>query len=223
MRKMINRLEEAVRSGNVAAVRVALVEAVQNRADKPATLHSMRYAISATPGLFEPDNGRIEILDRESWTNGYVRRMIKAINENFSSEKLSRLLEVCSIMKRRPQEFRRANRAEKKMEQAMAAAEPVEVVEEVASVVDDNGAVVLEIEELDTEFAGKMPGAAASHSARVSKAGRITGYVLIALGLVCLIVGLCIPMRLLLGIGIGAVLVGSAVAYNYLQRDFEAA
>lgn len=133
---MINRLEEAVRSGNVAAVRVALVEAVQNRADKPATLHSMRYAISATPGLFEPDNGRIEILDRESWTNGYVRRMIKAINENFSSEKLSRLLEVCSIMKRRPQEFRRANRAEKKMEQAMAAAEPVEVVEEVASVVD---------------------------------------------------------------------------------------
>lgn len=50
-------------------------------------------------------------------------------------------------------------------------------------------------------------------SHKSSKCAKIIGYIMMALGAAAAIVALCVPLRFLLGIGIGVVMIGSAVTY----------
>ncbi|MDE6006181.1 MAG: hypothetical protein K2G67_01325 [Muribaculaceae bacterium] len=46
----------------------------------------------------------------------------------------------------------------------------------------------------------------------------IVGYILMALGIVASIVGICVPVRFLIGLGIGVLMLGLAVTYSAIPR-----
>lgn len=50
------------------------------------------------------------------------------------------------------------------------------------------------------------------------KSLRILGFILMAAGLATSIVGLCVPVRFMIGLGIGVIMLGSAVAYTTVTR-----
>lgn len=50
-----------------------------------------------------------------------------------------------------------------------------------------------------------------------NKVGKIIGYSVMCVGIVAAIVGLCIPLRLLLGLGIGVFMIGSGITYTALK------
>lgn len=57
-----------------------------------------------------------------------------------------------------------------------------------------------------------------SNKRRHSRPLRMAGYILMALGIVASIVAICIPVRFLIGLGIGVLMLGLAVTYSAIPR-----
>ena len=126
-------------------------------------------------------------------TETLIETLRADLDRNFSLEKVRLYTEVESIKARDPRYFRDR---EKQM-RAMA---------------EEAG------EALAAAPAPAAPSDQADPAERPAPATRVIGYVIMALGAAAAITALCVPVKFLLGLGIGIFLLGTAVTYMTLVK-----
>jgi hypothetical protein len=187
---MKKKLKAAVEAADVPQVRSILVDIIGHGA---ATIEDVTEAIANTPGIFEPDDGKFYAERPEDMTETLIETLRADLDRNFSLEKVRLYTEVESIKARDPRYFRDREKqmramAEEAGEALAAAPEPAE------------------------------PSDQADPAERPAPAARVIGYVIMALGAAAAITALCVPVKFLLGLGIGIFLLGTAVTYMTLVK-----
>lgn len=190
---MKKKLKAAVEAADVPQVRSILVDIIGHGAGDTATIEDVTEAIANTPGIFEPDDGKFYAERPEDMTETLIETLRADLDRNFSLEKVRLYTEVESIKARDPRYFRDREKqmramAEEAGEALAAAPEPAE------------------------------PSDQADPAERPAPATRVIGYVIMALGAAAAITALCVPVKFLLGLGIGIFLLGTAVTYMTLVK-----
>ena len=190
---MKKKLKAAVEAADVPQVRSILVDIIGHGAGDTATIEDVTEAIANTPGIFEPDDGKFYAERPEDMTETLIETLRADLDRNFSLEKVRLYTEVESIKARDPRYFRDREKqmramAEEAGEALAAAPEPAE------------------------------PSDQAAPAERPAPATRVIGYVIMALGAAAAITALCVPVKFLLGLGIGIFLLGTAVTYMTLVK-----
>ena len=190
---MKKKLKAAVEAADVPQVRSILVDIIGHGAGDTATIEDVTEAIANTPGIFEPDDGKFYAERPEDMTETLIETLRADLDRNFSLEKVRLYTEVESIKARDPRYFRDREKqmramAEEAGEALAAAPEPAE------------------------------PSDQADPAGRPAPATRVIGYVIMALGAAAAITALCVPVKFLLGLGIGIFLLGTAVTYMTLVK-----
>ncbi len=190
---MKKKLKAAVEAADVPQVRSILVDIIGHGAGDTATIEDVTEAIANTPGIFEPDDGKFYAERPEDMTETLIETLRADLDRNFSLEKVRLYTEVESIKARDPRYFRDREKqmramAEEAGEALAAAPEPAE------------------------------PSDQADPAERPAPAARVIGYVIMALGAAAAITALCVPVKFLLGLGIGIFLLGTAVTYMTLMK-----
>lgn len=190
---MKKKLKAAVEAADVPQVRSILVDIIGHGAGDTATIEDVTEAIANTPGIFEPDDGKFYAERPEDMTETLIETLRADLDRNFSLEKVRLYTEVESIKARDPRYFRDREKqmramAEEAGEALAAAPEPAE------------------------------PSDQADPTERPAPAARVIGYVIMALGAAAAITALCVPVKFLLGLGIGIFLLGTAVTYMTLMK-----
>lgn len=190
---MKKKLKAAVEAADVPQVRSILVDIIGHGAGDTATIEDVTEAIANTPGIFEPDDGKFYAERPEDMTETLIETLRADLDRNFSLEKVRLYTEVESIKARDPRYFRDREKqmramAEEAGEALAAAPEPAE------------------------------PSDQADSAERPAPAARVIGYVIMALGAAAAITALCVPVKFLLGLGIGIFLLGTAVTYMTLVK-----
>lgn len=190
---MKKKLKAAVEAADVPQVRSILVDIIGHGAGDTATIEDVTEAIANTPGIFEPDDGKFYAERPEDMTETLIETLRADLDRNFSLEKVRLYTEVESIKARDPRYFRDREKqmramAEEAGEALAAAPEPAE------------------------------PSDQADPAERPAPATRVIGYVIMALGAAAAITALCVPVKFLLGLGIGIFLLGTAVTYMTLMK-----
>lgn len=190
---MKKKLKAAVEAADVPQVRSILVDIIGHGAGDTATIEDVTEAIANTPGIFEPDDGKFYAERPEDMTETLIETLRADLDRNFSLEKVRLYTEVESIKARDPHYFRDREKqmramAEETCEGLAAAPEPAE------------------------------PSDQADPAERPAPAARVIGYVIMALGAAAAITALCVPVKFLLGLGIGVFLLGTAVTYMTLVK-----
>lgn len=190
---MKKKLKAAVEAADVPQVRSILVDIIGHGAGDTATIEDVTEAIANTPGIFEPDDGKFYSERPEDMTETLIETLRADLDRNFSLEKVRLYTEVESIKARDPRYFRDREKqmramAEEAGEALAAAPEPAE------------------------------PSDQADPAERPAPAARVIGYVIMALGAAAAITALCVPVKFLLGLGIGIFLLGTAVTYMTLMK-----
>lgn len=190
---MKKKLKAAVEAADVPQVRSILVDIIGHGAGDTATIEDVTEAIANTPGIFEPDDGKFYAERPEEMTETLIETLRADLDRNFSLEKVRLYTEVESIKARDPRYFRDREKqmramAEEAGEALAAAPEPAE------------------------------PSDQADPAERPAPAARVIGYVIMALGAAAAITALCVPVKFLLGLGIGIFLLGTAVTYMTLMK-----
>lgn len=190
---MKKKLKAAVEAADVPQVRSILVDIIGHGAGDTATIEDVTEAIANTPGIFEPDDGKFYAERPEDMTETLIETLRADLDRNFSLEKVRLYTEVESIKARDPRYFRDREKqmramAEEACEALAAAPEPAE------------------------------PSDQADPAERPAPAARVIGYVIMALGAAAAITALCVPVKFLLGLGIGVFLLGTAVTYMTLVK-----
>lgn len=190
---MKKKLKAAVEAADVPQVRSILVDIIGHGAGDTATIEDVTEAIANTPGIFEPDEGKFYAERPEDMTETLIETLRADLDRNFSLEKVRLYTEVESIKARDPRYFRDREKqmramAEEAGEALAAAPEPAE------------------------------PSDQADPAERPAPAARVIGYVIMALGAAAAITALCVPVKFLLGLGIGIFLLGTAVTYMTLVK-----
>lgn len=192
---MKKKLKAAVEAADVPQVRSILVDIIGHGAGDTATIEDVTEAIANTPGIFEPDDGKFYAERPEDMTETLIETLRADLDRNFSLEKVRLYTEVESIKARDPRYFRDR---EKQM-RAMAMAEEAG-------------------EALAAAPGPAEPSDQADPAERPAPAARVIGYVIMALGAAAAITALCVPVKFLLGLGIGIFLLGTAVTYMTLMK-----
>lgn len=190
---MKKKLKAAVEAADVPQVRSILVDIIGHGAGDTATIEDVTEAIANTPGIFEPDDGKFYAERPEDMTETLIETLRADLDRNFSLEKVRLYTEVESIKARRPHYFRDREKqmrdmAEEACEALAAAPEPAE------------------------------PSDQADPAERPAPVARVIGFVIMALGAAAAITALCVPVKFLLGLGIGIFLLGTAVTYMTLVK-----
>lgn len=190
---MKKKLKAAVEAADVPQVRSILVDIIGHGAGDTATIEDVTEAIANTPGIFEPDDGKFYAERPEDMTETLIETLRADLDRNFSLEKVRLYTEVESIKARDPRYFRDREKqmramAEEAGEALAAAPGPAE------------------------------PSDQADPAERPAPAARVIGYVIMALGAAAAITALCVPVKFLLGLGIGIFLLGTAVTYMTLVK-----
>lgn len=186
---MKNILKEALELRDIPKIREILIEIVRTESGSALPLETITRVVETTPGLFDPDDGKTYSASPFEMSETLTEELERDIADNFSIDKFRLLTEVYAIKAEKPDYF--ANRElDKEKESA-----PVE-------------------ELTRADFEGTPEQAAK----RMSVA-RAVGYVILALGCAAAIVGLCVPVKFLLGLGIGVFLLGTAVVYMNIARE----
>ena len=190
---MKKKLKAAVEAADVPQVRSILVDIIGHGAGDTATIEDVTEAIANTPGIFEPDDGKFYAERPEDMTETLIETLRADLDRNVSLEKVRLYTEVESIKARDPRYFRDREKqmramAEEAGEALAAAPEPAE------------------------------PSDQADPAERPAPATRVIGYVIMALGAAAAITALCVPVKFLLGLGIGIFLLGTAVTYMTLVK-----
>lgn len=190
---MKKKLKAAVEAADVPQVRSILVDIIGHGAGDTATIEDVTEAIANTPGIFEPDDGKFYAERPEDMTETLIETLRADLDRNFSLEKVRLYTEVESIKARDPRYFRDREKqmramAEEAGEALAAAPEPAE------------------------------PSDQADPAERPAPATRVIGYVIMALGAAAAITALCVPVKFLLGLGLGIFLLGTAVTYMTLVK-----
>lgn len=200
------KIDALIDAEDVQGVRGIILDLIISKAGKTRTLDTVRYAMEKSPGLFEEDNGNIEIRGKETWTQPYVRDLYHALEENFSRKKLLSFVDAGSALALDPAAYKEASAAEVARREAEADALVADSkdYEEKVMICDEN-VIIYEDYPADREE---------SNLRKKGNPGNVFGIILMVLGVAAAVVALCVPHILfLLGIGIGVFMIGSSVVY----------
>lgn len=227
---MIKKMEQAVKAGDSEAARALIVQELWEHPGRPATLDMVTYAMENMPDLFDEEVGTLVIEERENWDEEYRESLAGSLAGNFSRDRLKLFTEVSAALV--TEKTPHAESVRDKGYPTVAEVEQVvvedccgncrvEVVERVRNVAPpDNG--VCAVTSGDTVLAlAETAERIEDHRINApehGKAAKIAGYVMMGAGAVAAVVGLCVKLTMLLGIGIGLILVGSAVVYNAIRN-----
>lgn len=187
---MKKKLKAAVEAADVPQVRSILVDIIGHGAGDTATIEDVTEAIANTPGIFEPDDGKFYAERPEDMTETLIETLRADLDRNFSLEKVRLYTDVESIKARRPHYFRDREKQMRDMAE----------------------------ETCEALAAAPEPAEPSDPAERPAPAARVIGYVIMALGAAAAITALCVPVKFLLGLGIGVFLLGTAVTYMTLVK-----
>lgn len=212
------QLEDALHNHDSGEVREIIIKLLQLKAQRRETLELVTIAISKGENLFEPDDGELRVLERENWSAGYCDELAEAVKMNFSLKKLQMYSEVAMELARNPEARKRGESI-------------------------DEAARVMEMEIQDVTTPDSTPVSSAARPSRLTNSSsnqektdespvnnpktertkksavKIIGYVLILMGIAAAIVGICVPVKFLIGLGIGVIMLGSAVTYLGINHE----
>lgn len=173
-------------------IREILIEIVSGRNHDTEIIEDITEVVGNTEGLFEPDDGTANATAASELTLSSIETLRERIRENFSLQKFRVLAEVQEILRKDPDFYER--RESGLRDTITLAAERAEICRQTDAEREENRT---------------NPG---------RRATRIFGYILILCGIAAAIVGVAVPVRLLLGVGIGTAMLGIAVTYASLPK-----
>lgn len=215
---MKKKLQQAIEAGDVPSVRSILIEMVTAKGGSVSSLEDMAGAIAATKDLFVKDDDKVYASSAKELTATEIEALRDDVKQNFSVQKFKLLAEVREIERTHPSYFK--NRV-KEVDMNVDYAEDTLTVEE--EIVADR-VVVAEVSDKSNPSDSSdrsNPSDMSDSSVRSVKPGRsvkICGYVIILLGLLTSIVGLSIPVRFMIGMGIGVMMLGAGIVYVAINQ-----
>lgn len=185
---MEKALKEAIEANNLPAIREALVNIIVNDAGKIIPVETVTEVLETTPGIFDVDNGKT--YDEKDYQNPsqLIDELIKDLKSNFSPEKFGLLTEICVVQVSEGKKYQMPE--------------------------DETSAVL--VEELQAAKPASDAGSKKEeqeYGKPKCNCGKIINIVIMALGCAAAIVGLCVPVKFLLGLGIGVFMLGTALLY----------
>ncbi len=205
---MKRTLKAAMEAGDVARVRGILLDALRRKPGNKETLESVRMAMTSVEGIFDEAGEPLYTLPPEEWNESYARSLEAALVKNFTSERLGHYTEVVVALESRRHDpsapadapSPAGDSLDEEIEIRVARLTEIVPPEEVVELTEREASDDAEDEEGREVRKG--------HSAT-----KIFGYVLILLGAAAAIVGMCVPAHFIIGLGIGTLMIGSAIAY----------
>lgn len=215
---MKNMLKRAVETRNLPEIRSALIQMIQKGAGRTGYLNEITGTIEKTPGLFVRDDGKVYASSAKEMTPELIAELENDISDNFSVNKFRLLTEVSAIKSKDPLFYSRHHNTTPQPERPDATdCVDVEIVEEEIEVSDNSALVELLINEQQAEEAGLKETVYPTSSKAASIGGKF-GYLLLLAGIAAAIVALSIPVRFLLGVSIGVIMLGAALVYASIYR-----
>ena len=198
---MKDALRQKVAEHDVAGARAIIIRLITDSAGKRDSLESVAYAIEKLPDLFDEDNGSMRGITLADNSPVLRETMHTELERNFSREKLSLYADLCvsAVMDRH-------DHCPETGADGEAEAEAYEV-----------DAIETSVAETDSAEEAKEP-AAPEPPVENKRKGSLVGWILLGIGVILSIVGLCISYKLLMGIGIGVLMVGSMALYLDIQK-----
>lgn len=195
-------LEEALYAGDKTRVREIVLDELGKRAGHREALEIVTLAISGEEKIYDPDDGSVRVLEKESWSAAYVDELRAALKRNFSLKGLKLYMDVTTELATNPVARRNGEEIDRLT---------IVEVDEDNEIIDDKPDNT-SVAPLGQDTEAKKESAVSNQKTSLSLT-QLVGYVMIIAGVIASIVGLCIPLRLLLGIGIVVILGGSALGY----------
>lgn len=232
---MIKKMEQAVKARDREAVRALIVQGLRERPGRPETLDMVTYAIEKVPDLFDEQSGTIVPVDRADWDEQYCESLAESLTDNFSRDRLKLYTDVCAALvtgdapchvgkdeSRSKEGYPTVGEVEQVVVEDRYGNDRVEVIERVENVTPPDTGVCAVSSEDAVEDLSETADKIEDHRLNApehGKAARTSGFVMMGAGAATAVVGLCISMSMLLGIGIALILVGSAVVYNAIRHQ----
>lgn len=198
---MNDTLRKAVAAHDVPEVRAEIIRLITDSAGNRNSLESVAYAIERLPDLFDEDNGSMKGTTVADNSPVLRETMHTELERNFSREKLSLYADLCvaAVMDHREHCPEAGANGE-----AEAEAYEVDAIE--TSMVEADNA-----EDIKGPSAPEPP-------VENRRKGSLAGWIILGIGVILSIVGLCVSFKLLMGIGIGVLMVGSMTLYLEIQK-----
>lgn len=212
---MKKTLQKAIEAQDIPKVREIITEALAQRPGNKDTLELVQFAVAKTPGLFVKDDGKTYPKKAEHWTDEVFSQLQCDLLDNFSSDKLKLFTDISTDRYLNPKTERTAPDARpggKSAAESAAVAEEIviETPEEIIDVIETAPEPDPELRQILTDGNGKLPPR--------RNLFRIIGYVFMCLGVICTIVGLCIPVTLMIGLGIAVFMIATVPVYLAIKN-----
>lgn len=192
---MKKALQSAIDSADIILIRKTLVDMVSRNPGSASVIEDVTAAVASVPDLFEPDDGKAYPASPYDMTETLIESLSVDMSRNFSLPKFRLFVETQAVLHRNPKLYSRT------------------APENDAATSPGESALLSEPDSVTT---------AAGHVRSGRKTGtlRRIAYVIMAAGVAAAVVGLCVSLKFLLGVGIGVVMLGSAIAYRaIMSRD----
>lgn len=236
---MKRKLQSAIDAADIPMIRATLVEMIDSGYNHSDVLNDIAGALAANPDIFVKDDGRHYADSPADMTETLINSLRADLPGNFSVEKFSLLAESRLLTHNDPHYFSR--RESETVEVIEDADGEIDVTSTLvdnrttaahATTLPTSDASDTDIEAADVSDATSLLNRAGSATDSGTKGGnavikprkrrgrflRTIGFSLMALGAAAAIVALCVPISFLLGVGIGVIMLGIALAYAAIPR-----
>lgn len=209
---MRKALQKAIDAHDITGIRMILIDMASKPTGGISSINDITEAIIDVPDLFEKDDGREYAPSPREMTEDLITSLRDDLSENFSLEKFRLLTEVREIERTNPHYFKNRTRTVKTEE--FYPDGTLEITEHI----EGDDIVTAEVIEMEPIQESGASGTVAATAARYRQFSQLFGYVIILLGVAAAIVGICLPVYFLIGVGIGVMMLGSALVYVMLER-----
>lgn len=190
-------LKDALKAHDLDKARTVLVEMMTKTPGNVTVLEDIRESIEKTPDLFQVDDGKFYARSAEEMTETLIEELRKDLTTNFSLPKYRLYTEVQALKNSNPKYYNGRQEVCGPIRYEIA----VEAIEETVPALGDEECYAKEVRRRH----------------RISL-GRGIGLAVIIAGLVASIVGICVPVRFMIGLGIGVLMLGATVVYTAINR-----
>ncbi len=197
--KTKKNLEDAIKSGDKSRVREIILTQLEKHAGDREALEMVMMAVNSDAGIYDHDDGAFRVLERDSWSGAYADELKEALKRNFSLRGLRLYVDVTTELATNAEARRHGEEIDR-----------LAIVEVNEKIEDIEDAQVLENKPSETR---DVPINTETPKSGKTSQSKIIAYILMIAGAAAAIVGLCVSLKLLMGLGIIIILLGSAVGY----------
>lgn len=99
---MKTKLQKAIKNKDKEAAKKIVIEILDNKADKRASLDAVAELVRNFPEIFDEDDNDMRDIQRKDYSMAVKERLRERLQENFSREKLSIFVDMAVSMARHP-------------------------------------------------------------------------------------------------------------------------